>query len=253
MSYWLGFLCFVRFSYWYILGHFCLACYKTKFEILSYDLFAKLLAGTFLLITLYSIWKSQGITFSVIYVFLGAVILWTRFQEKSYDDTSIISFLKDFRILRNYRLLGYLGAILGIFVLRCIWLMDTETGLLFSETYNADNDYYGQLSDFMKLTGQENRYLSLNLWDERAHGITPYHYFELWMTAILSDTFPIATMYVYMIFTFCCFMFILLLGYEALITSITQKIHLYYLVLAFIFCFHVSFISTFFLVIPAQW
>jgi len=231
----------------YGLGHLAIAICKIRFQELATDLFAKLLTGTYLIITSFSVLKSNGITFNLIFLILFGVAYWHLSRKPSFSERKIIDYLFDFHIFKSVRLVIYIIILCLIFSLRVVWLMDTETGFLFTLFDNADNNFYAQVGDFLGLTGQENRYKVLNLWTEKAHGIAPYHYFELWMHALLGTFFPVSTMYVYMILMFTYFLFILFLGYETLLTAISQKYKWHYFILSFIFLFSAIIYLNFFL------
>ncbi|GEM_PF-4801122 len=231
----------------YLLGHLAIAICKIRFQELTIDLFSKLLTGTYLIITFFSILQANGITFNLIFLILFGVAYWYLSQKPHFSKQKIIDYLLDFQIIKSYRLGVYFIILTLIFSLRVVWLMDTETGFLFSLLDNSDNDFYAQVGDFLGLTGQENRYKVLNIWTEKAHGIAPYHYFELWMHALLTALFPVSTMYIYMILMFTYFLFILFLGYETLLSSITRKYNWHYTLLSFIFLFSAIIYLNFFL------
>jgi len=221
----------------YGLGHLAIAICKIRFQEPTTDLFAKLLTGIYLSITFFSIFKSSGITFNLIFVVLFAASYWHLSQKSPSSKNKKITYLPDFNHLKAYRFWIYLLVFFLIFLARVIFIYDANTGFLYTEVESLDVGYYGQISDFLNLTGQENRYRVLNLWYPEVHGITPYHYFELWFTALLCAIFPTGTMYVFMVFSYSLLLFILFLSYETLLISISKKYKWYYTIVSFLFLF----------------
>jgi hypothetical protein len=49
-----------------------------------------------------------------------------------------------------------------------------------------DHAFYSRIAGFISSTGQENEYHQLNNLNSAYHGISPYHYFELWFNGFVS-------------------------------------------------------------------
>ena len=101
--------------------------------------------------------------------------------------------------------------------------------------YN-DKVYYSNISMMLGLTGQENRNGINNLLDFNYHGLEPYHYFEMWLNAMLSSVYGSLHFVTLYLLTYTLTNFIVVLGIFAL-TERMCKVNLRIQVCVFMFLF----------------
>jgi len=228
----------------YFLGHFSLSFLRIRFELLAYDLLAKILTGTTLTSVFYAIFQTKGFTFLLPAVFLLAILAF-KTQKK---DPNFHFF--DFQLFKNKNSLFYAAVFLGIFCIKISSLYDLETGFLIEHFANAtDFLIYAQIADFLNLTGIENTLKVRNILEAGKHGLVPYHYFELWLVAFWTKISGLNTFYIFELVLFPFFLFLLFLANESLFR--TKLIYRWYFsFFSVIFIFSASIYNQFFLNYP---
>lgn len=86
----------------------------------------------------------------------------------------------------NTKLKTIIASLIALCPFFCINLFKQTLGFHSLElSPYLDANFYIDISNGLNLYGEENYYNSLNI-NKKYHGNTPYHYFELWMSALLS-------------------------------------------------------------------
>lgn len=156
-------------------------------------------------IVFYALFQTKGYTINLGLLFLlifALAIYKPKFKinfKLDFSKKATIRFFEDFLFM--------LILILPIFLFHFLSIYNFEEGL---KIPNADYFHYARSSNILTLSGHENSFLGLNLiYPEATTGVTPYHYFEIWLTAILNlfnqnalltlriITYPILTFIVY--------------------------------------------------------
>lgn len=165
----------------FTVGYAFHAILKTKPGFTQFDIFLNIVTGLILIIAIYSIVVTQGSTVSWLYLYIlaGYAFLFKPGHKSDYS----------FRISLNKLIktvAGLIGISLILYVVYLSSLLDFKS-LSFTET-NVDWQYYAKTSQYLNL-GFE----STSQFDNIAFGssFTPYHYFEIWLSALFSKVFDI--------------------------------------------------------------
>lgn len=132
-------------------------------------------------ITIYSLIKTQGVTLNFVYV---ALIVCGVMEVRRNRD-HIITLLATNAGKPNVWLLA--GMALAVFSWSWFSIYNPDSILHFN--YFGDNILYSKISRSIAVTGFENGFYFLNYFDPFYHGPEPYHYFELWGGAVVSEIF----------------------------------------------------------------
>jgi len=157
----------------YIIGEFLSVIFHGKLD----NKFKKLSVGFITITSSYAIFNSGFHTIYFINAIIIACIIFYGFVSKSEKKHPKININELLKILLTYLLF----AIPSIF-----YFFDIST--LNEIALKPDYSYYAYLSGFLRDYGIENTYTnSFNLID----AVTPYHYFDVWSSAFVSDIFNI--------------------------------------------------------------
>lgn len=204
---------------------------KQKKPLTLFSLFANFVIGLVILISAYSIIITSGKTVSWIYILLLVGYGYFLTLNTTIDYTPIISG----RYLKLGLSLLVLSAILYLIYLSS--LLDFKL-LRFTDTF-CDWQYYSKTSQYLNL-GFE----STGQFDNIAFGgtFTPYHYFEIWVAALVTKIFAIPSQIatsIIMPSVLGCISYIGILGFATIFNKKTA-------ILAFLLLFisSVTFFST---------
>ncbi len=136
------------------------------------DLFFHLLLGLISCIVLYSLIICIG---KSIFLLSIPIILMLLFQKKEKDYS------------KNIELSSHKIHLLFITFLALIFTFKSSLFYFFQSIY-PDYSFYAKISYYLNLTGQENEFHIFNIYSTKYHGITPYHYFELWLNSFVNFT-----------------------------------------------------------------
>jgi hypothetical protein len=183
--------------------------------------FIHIFTGIVLLVFTYSVFCThfKTINLSFIILFLFAFIELKKHNLTGNLSFSTFKFFPKVRSKENRELLIFL---LLFPALLCLWQlisMSHGNNIPFMSTEMVDNIYFGKVSGYLALTGEENTFLSGSLFCESLKGGTPYHYFELWMNAFVAKSFGLNTVYSLILVTRPLFLLLLSLGMLAITQS----------------------------------
>lgn len=168
----------------YLIGRFVvgLTFKNIKVESPFLHLFINIATGITVATTFFSLFITAGKTINLLTIYVVILFLWTL-KKSSF------SFPKNaathFPILE---LLIYGTAIYSLFALEIIRRNDWSSVL--QPAHLIDWGLYSVDVQTMLLAGQENTYNVHNFLDAAYHGMTPYHYFELWIGGVWSKILP---------------------------------------------------------------
>ncbi len=188
--------------------------------------------GTFIIVVVYSIVKTLGITVNVI----GFLFLYFIYRELKKTPTKSA---KKIILAPEYSALWiYFLVLLALFLYRVLAMYDPQTGYLV-EFFGIEKDavWYSQIADSLANTGQENTFRGLNEIDKEYHGLIPYHYFELWLIAFGSRLFQCNTLYFLELVALPFFGILLYWAYEVLFRTFLPRFRWFYPFVLFLFLF----------------
>jgi hypothetical protein len=214
----------------YLLGSSIFYLLKIKIGNLHTDTFGKLVTGIIVFVFAVSIYFTKGKTVNLgfLILFFGFLLEYNK-NRKKIDSTG--SYQR-----RNFR--DYAGIITELVVVSLL-LFGFKFYLIYSNSNipvlpHGDYIVYSNLSDFLKETGKEN--ITNDYIFTKDNGVSPYHYFELWLNAGLTSLFKTNSLLSLLLLTYTVGAIIAWLGFCALI-SFFRNINIYYKALGFLFLF----------------
>ena len=137
--------------------------------------FFSILTGLLAWVIIYSIIKTGFITINVLFLFLFIVFIYKYFYFSTIADLYVSLRSKIPLLKKSYKIIL---VSIPFFLFEAVCLI--KTGVFNFRLPFADFIYYSNLSVSLNVFGQENRYLFANAINPQIHGISFYHYFELW-------------------------------------------------------------------------
>lgn len=151
--------------------------FKVNESVSAYSILCNALTGWATLVTAYSCVMTHGKTVNVLFlVLLG---LYLVFAKKSFKEEVFQKKIEPCRSECWKYILFVCTVAFALFLFQSDKIVDWKTGM-FYELF-GDFCYNIKLTQFLNL-GFENRFLGYNFFKEIAH--MPYHYFEMWTTAM---------------------------------------------------------------------
>ncbi|MCI0447015.1 hypothetical protein L0152_27900 [bacterium] len=145
----------------------------------SLHLCINIAAGITVSITFLSLFVTSGRTVNLLILYVVIVFLWTLKKSPFGSEKNIPRHLTKALIVE---LLIYGTAIYSLFALEIIRKSDWSS--ILQAQHLIDWGLYGVDVQTMLQTGQENTYNVHSFLDAAYRGMTPYHYFELWIGGI---------------------------------------------------------------------
>lgn len=148
--------------------------------------FFSLFFGDIFISTLFALAKTGGSTIMLGYLLLALFYLY----EKKYDPIPV---KKSHASTPQFLIMGLLFGAFFVFTWSFLTIgqLDAFPYHIPSGTAIAPNDYLINIirSYYLGVTGEENYYHFFNRVDEAYHGPKPYHYLEMWTTAVMTSVF----------------------------------------------------------------
>lgn len=211
----------------FIIGNILLSFFNYNRKLTYTSYFFTFLASVTFVIIVYSIFKTGFKTISIAFIPLIFVLIYK--QKLNYNNLR--------EVFKNISIAKFLICLFIAFIFffyEAAFLMKNEL-FCYNIPY-CDFTYYSDISSFLHLSGQENRFLLSNVYFDSFNGIVPYHYFELWLTGLISYLFNIPGIVALMQFVYPTFYFITFLGILALWEQFA-KINTYKIILGFLLLF----------------
>jgi hypothetical protein len=136
------------------------------------SLFWSFLAGLFVVISLYSILITKGLTVNILVLPVLYFLLKQKLAAASIEDAKAVVLASKIPFLE-----------VGFIVITSIVVLHLFPE---SEYKQADSFFYLKIAESLNATGQENVSHYNNLCSANFHGLEPYHYFEIWITAFIT-------------------------------------------------------------------
>jgi len=148
--------------------------------------FFSLFFGVIFLSTFFAVIKTGGKTIMLGYILLAVFYF---FEKKNAPILSIKPYSSNLRFIIIGLLFG--AAFVFTWSFLSIGQFDSFPYYIPGGTEIAQNDYIINVfrSYYLGATGEENYYHFFNTVDEAYHGPKPYHYLEMWTTAVLTSIF----------------------------------------------------------------
>jgi hypothetical protein len=223
--------CVLSLVWFYIVGFFVFKMVRINFSNEETNGLANLLLGISLHVILFSIYKTHFATFNVLLALLLLFILLEYHRGKPGIRVSPVNIK-----MHLVKILELIGVALFFLLLRIFTVTDTAIYPFFHG--GRDDIFYSQVSSFISKQGVESCYVD---WVNQPSslGLIPYHYFELWLNAIIVDItgFLSLTAYYFVTATLisvCLYQTIVMIASIVLQQSLTLKNKLLALALIFI-------------------
>jgi len=174
----------------YSIGYFVLL--KLKLNNILLSSFISTLTGLLLIVFLFSIVITNGVTVQLLFLIPTLVLIIYSFQHTK-GKTKIFE-KKYLKGLKNLFITYLLWCIILILITELNYIGDDLISYLYWDIY-----HYARMSDIIYLTGEENYLVNLNFNENFEGGTTPYHYFEIHLNALCSVIFNISSIWSYVI------------------------------------------------------
>ena len=183
--------------------------------------FISLALGVFIIVILSSVIITHGLTISTGLILCGLflVIELYLFKKKGIE---VFSFGTPAEKMRPLEIFYTMAGLIFFALLFFSWqaVMVFKSGNFPFIVPERDYVYYADLSEMLWKTGQENNFQTGNLVNPRYHGVIPYHYFELWLTAFFSWIFKIENLLSGHLLVIPLFFFMMGLGFLSVAETI---------------------------------
>lgn len=174
------FICVILVLISFLLGFVFLYKFEIQSKIL---LFFSTLIGSVALVSCVSIIATLGITYSWLYVLIALFAYWINKQNRYNSKNKYFKELK--KIVKTEKLF----LIISFFVM-CL-IFGVKLGMFWSENSLVsylDNDqiFYVRIASWLIETGKENTNVPNTFFNEGFEGSIIYHYFEIWLGALVG-------------------------------------------------------------------
>jgi hypothetical protein len=161
---------------------------RIPFPISAKRIFTSSLTGIFVCVLCYSIIRTSGNTSSLLFLpLIGFYFLYVKRKQPIQSENVR---LKEKKYLYPY--LGY--SVLISILLYSLFCYANLDGLYHFRPVEGDDYSYGILAQYLN-RGYENMAFSKNFWISSSH--SPYHYFEIWLNALLYKIFHLNSTWTY--------------------------------------------------------
>ena len=206
-TYFIGIFCLILIS---ALGRMCMPLHHVKLKSPAVN-FLQFTLVLMAVVFIFSVWATHGVTVNVILgVFLLTYFLANRKRGYSLDFNLTL-------------------APFGIPLIMFTFFFLVKCFAFYNFSYQAPNIphndilYYTTISDFIGETGQENLSNFRNVINSSFNGLNPYHYFEMWVSALLSRIFGVNSLAVFELLTHSLLLTVTALGFYGLITQLSER------------------------------
>ena len=161
---------------------------KISLPVSAQRIFTGLFTGIFISVLCYSIIQTQGETSSLLFIPLIGFYFFFVKRKQSVQPVHVTTGTK----APVYIFFGY--SILVSLLLYLLFCYANLDGLYHFRPVEGDDYSYGMLAQYLS-RGFENLAFSKNFWLNSSHH--PYHYFEIWLNALLYKTFHLNATWTY--------------------------------------------------------
>lgn len=210
-------------------------------------IFFSTLVGSIALISLGSIITTWGITYSWLYIIIGLFAYWIN--RKNYN-SEIYYFDSLKKVIREEKVF----LLISFFVMLLVF--SAKIGMFWSENsliteLDTDQAFYVRIASWLIEIGKESTNVPNTLFNEDFEGIVIYHYFEIWMGALLGKLTGISYSITLFLIVHSFFNFLIYLGSVCLFETVIDKKRIennYYLkIIIYLICVLFPFSSSIYL------
>ncbi|MBY0426064.1 MAG: hypothetical protein K2Q22_10540, partial [Cytophagales bacterium] len=176
-------------------------------------LFFELLSGLLVFTIGFAIISTHGKTALVgMFLFWAASMYWTRKENPVFLPFTAGSFSSS---------IGWMLGLALLIFLPFAWFKIPYAGLLYPG-YMGDYLYYAEIAEFAKATGHENIYAASNMLGNDYHGVSPYHFFDLWLNSLISECTNLPYVVVEETIDWAIFRLLVVIGFLAIVEKYTK-------------------------------
>jgi hypothetical protein len=172
-------------------------------------LLRNLFSGYVTFVGFYSVFKTEFKTINIVLILIGILVCFEVRRKKPIFENPKASFQP-----KQLLILFVVASILVL--LPWLTIGNNESYLKFFYN-NSDYVLYGRIAETLNLYGQENGFAILNQLDKYYNGPEPYHFFDIWGGAIVSNLFSINVFPALMVIIYPTFYLLVFLGYMSLL------------------------------------
>ena len=215
----------------YLVGYLLLSVLSLKKNIDTsfWEITQSLVVGVVSSITIMAIIATKFVTINVLFLFIGFFLYLLVKQNQQ------IIHKTDFKLLKsNISKLFVAHFLLFCFCFFNSYIIDNQNVILPFKIPNSDILHYARMSDYFFINGQENTSRIYNDLSASFNGATPYHYFEIWLNGLISNTFSVLSLPCWLFITAPLLTFLCLITYLSMQEHFLGKVNLIGLALALI-------------------
>ena len=196
----------------YVIGQTILSFFSIN-EGFFFRLFVKYIVGITTIVLIYSIIKTHGKTVNILLLPIISTLL--------YHFRGLLKkpFLNKKEIFKE--LLWSLIPFLCVFLYQSWFFFDFSNGWI--HPLFRDFHAYASFSNSLKISGIENPHIQMTYFFPEKSGLFPYHYPELWLTAVFSEIFNNATINTFYFIMYPILVTIFVLGLSSLFQNKIKK------------------------------
>jgi hypothetical protein len=198
----------------YFTGHLFLGIFsKNRDDKFYASVFFRLLCGSAILVFIISMCFTSGQT---IHFLLPVIFIFWLLEKKISGNFSVLIKKENFRILFQLKQLP--GIVFLILIVFC-WQASVvlKPGAFPIHPLEKDSFFYSEIGKCMVSTGYENTFVTANLVDSNYHFHSPYHYFDIWLGALLGKALHLNYTLCLLMAVYSFFASMLLFGFLACI------------------------------------
>jgi len=211
----------------YIIGGFVKSFVGPKTNKPFENIFINLFIGLTTIVFSYSILKTAGLTINIFIIII--TILYLKINKLNI---SVPKIELKYSILLFSKRIVFVLPILALFILQEEWYFGEDN--ILNRVPHFDFLFYSNISSSLIQFGNENKDMALNyIFPETFDGITPYHYFELWLTSFYSVLFQQSTLLVLLFVIYPILKTTIFFGILLLIEN-HQSIRIHHFIISFL-------------------
>ncbi len=224
-------------------------CFIYRLEIENKTaLFFSTLIGSIVLVSLVSIITTFGATYSWLYVIIGLVAYWIN--RKKYQNKEKYYFYDFKRILIEEKIFLFFSFI------SLVLIFTVKLGMFWSENelisyLDTDQAFYVTIASWLIETGNESTNAPNSLFDTGFEGVVIYHYFEIWLGALVGKLAGISYSIALLLIVHTFFNFLVYWGsvcvFETVINKNKYSTSIYLKIGIYLFCILFPFSSSIYL------
>ncbi|RHJ94193.1 hypothetical protein [Parabacteroides bouchesdurhonensis] len=190
---------------------------KKVFSVSAKDIFMNCFVGLNFCVALFSLICTRGITVNWFIVIIAFLYYFQTRKQSNYTSLSTNAGINTRGLL--YYIIVFIFFTLSLYSFYYFFSYSAETNSF--RPIEIDNYFHAQLSEYLK-RGYENTYFTLNLTGD-ANVLSPYHYYEIWLSSLLSTIPGGITLFTYTVVVPVIGLTMILFGFLAVI-EIHRKI-----------------------------